>query len=96
QRPARGEDLLALHEKIDRLGNRIDELTEALAASGVLKPQRKAATKRKKAAATKKATGSKSKVAPTKSAKAKRAPASARKTGAVRAPRKAAGSSARK
>ncbi|MEM1187354.1 MAG: phasin family protein [Pseudomonadota bacterium] len=96
QRPARGEDLLALHEKIDRLGNRIDELTEALAASGVLKPQRKTATKRKKAATAKKSAGNKSKAAPAKNAKAKRAPATPRKTGAARAPRKAAGSSARK
>ncbi|MEM9314876.1 MAG: hypothetical protein AAGA95_09630, partial [Pseudomonadota bacterium] len=72
------------------------ELTEALAASGVLKPQRKTATKRKKAATAKKSAGNKSKAAPAKNAKAKRAPATPRKTGAARAPRKAAGSSARK
>jgi polyhydroxyalkanoate synthesis regulator phasin len=51
QRPARGEDLLALHEKIDRLNNRIDELTKALEAGGALKPKRKTAPRKKKAAA---------------------------------------------
>lgn len=51
QRPARGEDLLALHEKIDRLSNRLDALTEALSASGVVKPPRKAPARKKKAAA---------------------------------------------
>lgn len=56
QRPARGEDLLALHEKIDRLSNRIDALTEALAASGALKTARKAPAKKKKTAARKSTT----------------------------------------
>lgn len=51
QRPARGEDLLALHEKIDRLSNRLDALTDALNASGVVKPPRKTAARKKKAAA---------------------------------------------
>lgn len=50
QRPARGEDLLALHEKIDRLSNRIDALTEALNASGAVKPARKTPARKKKAA----------------------------------------------
>ena len=57
QLPARGEDLLALHEKIDRLSNRIDELTELLAASA---PPRKTTAKkatRKKAPTKKKAAG---------------------------------------
>jgi hypothetical protein len=48
QRPVRGEDLLALHEKIDRLSNRLDTLTEALGSSA--QPARKTAAKRKKAA----------------------------------------------
>lgn len=33
QRPARGEDLVALHEKIDRLAAKVDALTDALSAS---------------------------------------------------------------
>lgn len=56
QRPARGEDLLALHEKIDRLGNRIDALTEALNASAFVKPQRRPSAPGRKAAAKRKAT----------------------------------------
>lgn len=53
QRPVRGEDLLALHEKIDRLSNRLDALTEALTASGGIKAPRKSAAKKSKAAARK-------------------------------------------
>ena len=62
QLPARGEDLLALHEKIDRLSNRIDELTEQLAASA---PPRKPAAKRttRKKAPTKKKAAAKSRPA---------------------------------
>jgi polyhydroxyalkanoate synthesis regulator phasin len=63
QLPARGEDLLALHEKIDRLSNRVDELTEALATSA---PARKPAAKkttRKKAPAKKKKAAAKSRPA---------------------------------
>ena len=51
QRPARGEDLLALHEKIDRLSNRVDELTKALEASGATKSARKTTPRKKKPAA---------------------------------------------
>ncbi|EAQ97152.1 phasin family protein [Congregibacter litoralis] len=54
QRPARGEDLLALHEKIDRLANRVDALTAALAASGTVKTPRKAPAKKKTSARAKK------------------------------------------
>ncbi|MFU8763326.1 MAG: phasin family protein [Haliea sp.] len=48
QLPARGEDLLALHEKIDRLTRKVDDLTAALAAQGGRKPaaKKKAATRR--------------------------------------------------
>jgi len=65
QRPVRGEDLLALHEKIDRLTNKVDALTDALAASGSVKaPKKKAAVRKKtparKAAPRKKAPVSKS------------------------------------
>lgn len=54
QRPARGEDLLALHEKIDRLANRVDALTDALHASALVKPKRKAPARKKKTPAGKK------------------------------------------
>jgi polyhydroxyalkanoate synthesis regulator phasin len=57
QRPVRGEDLLALHEKIDRLSNRLDALTEALSASGAVKTPRKAPAARKKKAAVRKSRG---------------------------------------
>ena len=54
QRPARGEDLLALHEKIDRLSHRIDALTEALGealkAGALAKPPRQPAAASRKAA----------------------------------------------
>jgi polyhydroxyalkanoate synthesis regulator phasin len=88
QRPARGEDLLALHEKIDRLSNRVDELAEALRASGVIKAPRKKAAGKK--AAAKKKTATAKKAAPAR----KRAPRkSAGSTGPARkaAPRRRSG-----
>lgn len=52
QRPVKGDDLLALHEKIDRLNNKVDALSAALTASGVVKtPGKKAAPRKKKPAA---------------------------------------------
>ena len=60
QRPARGEDLLALHEKIDRIANQLSELTSALAEQGVLKPARTRSGTKKKSAAKKPATLKKS------------------------------------
>lgn len=47
QLPARGEDLLALHEKIDRLTRKVDDLSAALAAQG--KPARKPVARKKTA-----------------------------------------------
>ncbi len=47
QRPARGEDLLALHEKIDRLANKVDALASALAEQGAVKTPRKKPTAKK-------------------------------------------------
>ena len=47
QLPARGEDLLALHEKIDRLTRKVDDLSAALTAQG--KPARKPAARKKPA-----------------------------------------------
>jgi len=75
QRPARGEDLLALHEKIDRIANQLNDLTSALAEQGVLKPAKPRGTTKRKAA-TKKSTPRKSasrKAAPKKKAAAKSA-----------------------
>ncbi|GAB5415107.1 MAG: hypothetical protein Cons2KO_27100 [Congregibacter sp.] len=79
QRPARGEDLLALHEKIDRLSNRVDALTEALAASGAVKPKRKTtarktATRKKKPAAKTTARKAATKKAPAKKTAARKTP----------------------
>lgn len=48
QRPLRGEDLLALHEKIDRLSNKVDALADALeAVNSVEKTTQKKAAKSK-------------------------------------------------
>ncbi|MEP4486658.1 MAG: phasin family protein [Halioglobus sp.] len=47
QRPARGEDLLALHEKIDRLANQLESLTQSLKDQGVLKPASKTRARKK-------------------------------------------------
>ena len=63
QRPARGEDLLALHEKIDRLNNKLDELTRAMTEHGVIKARRKKTTARKKTAASKKPSPARKKAA---------------------------------
>lgn len=52
QRPVKGEDLLALHEKIDRLTNKVEALSAALAASGAMKAPRKKTPARKKKPAT--------------------------------------------
>ena len=79
QRPARGEDVMALHEKIDRLTNKVDALSDALAASGAVKAPRKKAAPRKKTAPRKKAPASQS--AARKKAPARRS-GSAETTGA--------------
>lgn len=73
QRPARGEDLLALHEKIDRIANQLSELTTALSEQGVLKPTKPRGTTKRKAT-TRKTTSRKAtakKAAPKKKAGAK-------------------------
>ncbi len=75
QRPARGEDLLALHEKIDRIANQLGELTTALSEQGVLKPSKPRGTAKRKTT-TKKTTSRKTtakKAAPKKKAGAKAA-----------------------
>lgn len=81
QRPARGEDLLALHEKIDRLSNRIDELTRIIGTTQPPKPARKTAARKKKAAPTKKQAKKK---APTKTAARRTKKAPARKSSTTR------------
>ena len=82
QRPARGEDLLALHEKIDLLSNRLDELTAALQASGSIKaprktPRRKKPTTKARATTSARKTPAKKSTAPKSKAKAKRSPRAA-------------------
>lgn len=79
QRPVRGEDLLALHEKIDRLSTRLDALADALNASVSTKPSRKAPARKKKAAAGKRPAKAPGKKAPAKKAPAKKK-ASVRRT----------------
>jgi len=85
QRPARGEDLLALHEKIDRMANQLSELTSALAEQGVLKPARtRSGTKKKSAvkkpATRKKATASKAAGGKKTTAKARAKPSAGKAT----------------
>lgn len=56
QRPVRGEDLVALHQKIDQLSNKIDAMSAALAASGAVKtPRKKVPAAKKKVAASRSA-----------------------------------------
>ena len=63
QRPARIEDLTALHKKVDQLSKKVDKLTKLLAEQGITTPagSRKAAGAKKtpgrKAAPRKKTTG---------------------------------------
>lgn len=61
QRPVKGGDLMALHEKIDRLNNKVDALSAALAASGVVKtPRKKPAPAKKKLPAARSSTRTRS------------------------------------
>jgi polyhydroxyalkanoate synthesis regulator phasin len=55
QRPARIEDLNALHKKVDQLTRKLDRLTRALADQGIVEPARtrKAASKAKSSTAGK-------------------------------------------
>ncbi len=72
QRPARGEDLLALHEKIDRLSNQLESLSSALSEQGILKP---AKPKSRKKSTTRKTTARKKPATPKAKAAAKKIPA---------------------
>jgi DNA-binding ferritin-like protein len=82
QRPARGEDLLALHEKIDRIAIQLSELTSALAEQGVLKPPRSRSATKKKSAVKK--AGPRKKTATSKSASSAKAAPKARAKPAAR------------
>jgi polyhydroxyalkanoate synthesis regulator phasin len=62
QRPARIEDLTALHKKVDQLTRKVDKLSKALAEQGVVKATRgrkTAAAKKTGSAATSRAAGKK-------------------------------------
>jgi len=62
QRPARIEDLTALHKKVDQLTRKVDKLSKALAEQGVVKETRgrkTAAAKKTGSAATSRAAGKK-------------------------------------
>lgn len=53
QRPVKGSDLLALHEKIDRMNDKIDALSAALATHGAIDtPPKKPTTRKKHSAAS--------------------------------------------
>ena len=73
QRPARIEDLTALHKKVDQLTRKVDKLSKALAEQGVVKG----------ASGTRK-TGSTAKTATKTPAKAARKKAASRKTAPTR------------
>jgi polyhydroxyalkanoate synthesis regulator phasin len=72
QRPARIEDLAALHKKVDQLTRKVDRLSKALADQSASKPS----TAKKATSKTAKPSGKKS--APKKKASAKKTPARAK------------------
>jgi hypothetical protein len=84
QRPARIEDLAALHKKVDQLTRKVEKLSKALAEQGVIKSTRKktAATGKTADAAAKKKASAKSprkKTTPAKKASTRKKPASSNK-----------------
>ncbi len=84
QRPARIEDLAALHKKVDQLTRKVEKLSKALAEQGVIKSPRKktAATGKTAGAAAKKKAAAKSprkKATPAKKASTRRKPARSNK-----------------
>ena len=76
QRPARIEDLVALHKKVDQLTRKVDRLTKALAEEGIMEPPR-AGKKAPAKAKTKSKTKTKAKA---KAKTAKKAPAKKKAT----------------
>jgi polyhydroxyalkanoate synthesis regulator phasin len=85
QRPARIEDLTALHKKVDQLTRKVEKLSKALAEQGVIKSPRKktaATSKTGGSAAAKKKAAVKTprkKATPAKKAATRRKPASSNK-----------------
>jgi polyhydroxyalkanoate synthesis regulator phasin len=77
QRPARIEDLKALHKKVDQLTRKVDRLSKALAEQGAVK----SAAGRKPAAAKKSAAA-----APARTTTKKKAPAKKKTTARKKAP----------
>ena len=75
QRPARGEDLVALHEKIDLVSRKLDVLATALTEAGVLDTPRKKSPAKKAPAKKKAATTARKKAAPKKASPKKKAAA---------------------
>ena len=71
QRPARIEDLVALHKKVDQLTRKVDRLTKALAEEGIMEPPR-AGKKAPAKAKTKAKTKTKAKAKTAKKAPAKK------------------------
>ncbi len=71
QRPARIEDLNALHKKVDQLTRKVDRLTRALAQQGIVEPPTA-----RKSPAGKKPVSSRSKPAGKKKSPARKKPAS--------------------
>ena len=87
QRPARIEDLMALHKKVDQLTRKVDRLSKALAEQGAVKGAagRKPAAAKKSAAAKPAAAGTKKKApAKKKTAARKKAPARTKTTASKR------------
>jgi len=83
QRPARIEDLTALHKKVDQLTRKVDRLSKALAEQGVVKGsagRKRAAAKKSAAATPARATTKKKAAAKKKTATRKKAPARAKST----------------
>jgi len=82
QRPARIEDLTALHKKVDQLTRKVEKLSKALAEQGVIKsPRKKTATSTSAGGAAKKKAAAKprKKAPPAKKAATRRKPSSSNK-----------------
>ena len=82
QRPARIEDVAALHKKVDQLTRKLDRLTRVLAEQGIVAPPARKSPTGKKPAAKKKAAAGSGRKAPArkKSAAGSRSGASRRKS----------------
>jgi polyhydroxyalkanoate synthesis regulator phasin len=83
QRPARIEDLVALHKKVDQLTRKVDKLSKALAEQGLGKTS-KSSPKPASRSATTRATASKTKTPSARAARKKSA--GAKKTTTRKAP----------